>query len=103
MGPPQSLQFATAALRGELSERGLALGQVIVEQRELGAVLDHPLPLEQVEQADADYLKHVRHVLGVQAGQRVEDGGASVVESVDPVEEDRVQGSALTRRGTSPS
>jgi len=35
--------------RGELGERGLALSQTVVEQRELGAVLDHPLPLEQVE------------------------------------------------------
>jgi len=41
---------------GQLSERGLTLGQAVVEQGELGAGLEHPLPLEQTEQAHSDHL-----------------------------------------------
>ena len=33
-------------------------------------VLDHPSALEQIEQADADHLQQIRHVLGVKAKAR---------------------------------
>jgi len=58
----------------ELRERGLALGQPIVVQRELGAVVDHASPLEQVEQADANHVQHIGPVLGVQGGQANQTG-----------------------------
>jgi hypothetical protein len=68
-----------------LGERGLALGEVVVEHGQFGAGLDDPAAGEMGQDASPHDLHEVADFLGRKARQGVEDGVAGAVWGEDTI------------------